>query len=187
MAHLKNLSITGWSLYTAPKARRDENEWSFNKARYDAETWYYRGNGAVDIMQDKEYSLLRSLSGRNIILYGNATTNSAYKLLLDGCPIQIDRNKTSLGNETWTGDDLGAYFVWPIKGSVNTSVGVISGTGVKGMQAANANQYFAGGSGFPDFMIFRLEMLKSGVDGIKAAGFFDNNWTLNENEYRQTK
>jgi len=40
---------------------------------------------------------------------------------------------------------------------------VISGTGIKGMNAAIANQYFAGASGFPDFMIFTLDMLKSGA------------------------
>ena len=32
---------------------KEENDWSYNKARYDAETWYYRGNGAVDMIADK--------------------------------------------------------------------------------------------------------------------------------------
>ncbi|HEY1112606.1 MAG TPA: alpha/beta hydrolase, partial [Chitinophagaceae bacterium] len=85
-------------------------------------------------------------------------------------------------SKTWTGDDLGAYFVWPIRSSAIASVGVVSGTGVKGMNAANANQYFAGASGFPDFMIFNLQMLQSGADGVKLAGFFDHNWSLKETE-----
>jgi hypothetical protein len=46
------------------------------------------------------------------------------------------------------------------------------------MNAANPNQYFAGASGFPDFMIFRLGMLQSGADKVEIAGFFDNNWKL---------
>ena len=46
------------------------------------------------------------------------------------------------------------------------------------MNAANANQYFAGGSGFPDYMIFRMNMLQDGVNGIEMAGFFDNEWKL---------
>ena len=163
------------------RGTKEENEWSFNKARYDAETWYYRGNGTVDIIPDKEYSRAR-YDGRNIILYGNASSNSAYKTLLNDCPIQVDRNIIKAGTEIWQGDDLGAYFIWPIKGSAVTSVGVISGTGIKGMKAANANQYFAGGSGFPDFMIFRLGMIQFGSTGIKLAGFFDNNWKLDEKE-----
>ena len=158
---------------------RDENEWSFNKARYDAETWYYRGNGAVEIIPDKEFSE-EKYSGRNVILFGNATTNSVYNRLLVDCPIRVDRNAVKVGAQTWEGDDFGAYFVWPLKGSLNNSVGVIGGTGFKGMNAATPNQYFAGASGFPDFMIFQLSMLTSGVGGIRAAGFFDNEWKLDE-------
>ena len=44
------------------------------------------------------------------------------------------------------------------------------------MNAALANQYFAGASGFPDFMIFSLDMLQVGANAIKMAGFFDNEW-----------
>ena len=46
------------------------------------------------------------------------------------------------------------------------------------MMAALPNQYFAGGSGFPDFMIYTVNMLKNGIDGVKAAGFFTNGWQL---------
>jgi hypothetical protein len=66
-------------------------------------------------------------------------------------------------------------------------VGVIGGTGLKGMEAANANQYFAGASGFPDFMIFGMDMLQSGSAGVKMAGFFDNEWKLADSELEQNK
>jgi hypothetical protein len=85
-----------------------------------------------------------------------------------------------LGKKQFTGENLGAYFMWPRSDSKFASVAVITGTGLQGMNAANANQYFAGGSGFPDYMIFSTELLKSGVDGIKAAGFYSNNWKINE-------
>jgi predicted esterase len=158
-----------------------ENTWSFNKARYDAETWYYRGNGAVDIIADKQYAPA-AYAGRSVILYGNATTNAAWKILLNDCPVQVSRNKITAGNQSWEGDDLGAYFIWPMQQSPVTAVAVVAGSGIKGMHAASANQYFAGGSGFPDFMIFSLEMLQKGVQGIKMAGFFDNDWKLSETE-----
>ncbi|MCU7548784.1 alpha/beta hydrolase-fold protein [Chitinophagaceae bacterium LB-8] len=165
---------------------KDENEWSFNKARYDAETWYYRGNGAVDVISDKDYS--QSLyKGRNVIIYGNANSNSAYKLLLQSCPIQLERNTVKAGNHIWKGDDLAAYFIWPMKGTNNNSIGVIGGTGLKGMNAATGNQYFAGGSGFPDFMVFSLGMLRTGGNEVKLAGFFDNAWKLSESEMIQNK
>ena len=91
------------------------------------------------------------------------------------------RGKITAGKNTWTGDDLAAYFVWP-QADANTSVGVVTGTGIKGMNAATANQYFAGGSGFPDFLVFSLSMLKDGGSGIKMAGFFNNNWKLSEED-----
>lgn len=157
--------------------RKEENEWSYNKARYDAETWYYRGNGAVDIIADKEFSLTK-YKDRGVILYGNKNTNAAWKSLLNDCPIQVERNKITAGEKQWQGDDLAAYFVWPIRSSNIASVGVVSGSGIKGMNAANANQYFAGASGFPDFMIYGSNMLTSGTKEVKLAGFFDNNWKL---------
>lgn len=161
----------------------EENQWSIDKARYDAETWYYRGNGSVDIVSDREYAQ-GGYAGRNVILYGNAGTNAAYKLLLSDCPIQADRGRIIIGGRTWTGDSLGAYFVWPLHQYPAGSVAVITGTGLKGMQAANANQYFAGASGFPDYMLFTLDMLRPGSQGVIAAGFFDNDWKLSEGERR---
>jgi hypothetical protein len=163
---------------------KGENEWSFNKARYDAETWYYRGNGAVDIISDKEYSL-EKYKDRGVIIYGNKTTNAAWSILLNDCPIQAERNKVTAGGKSWEGNDLSAYFVWPLRGSSVACVGVISGTGALGMNAAIANQYFAGASGFPDFMIFRSKMLQTGTDEIKMAGFFDNNWQLTGSDFIQ--
>jgi pimeloyl-ACP methyl ester carboxylesterase len=153
-----------------------EQAWGQNKARYDAETWYYRGNGAVDVIADRDYSPER-YPGRSVILYGNASTNSAWHLLLKGSPIQVKRNELSFGGQVFRGDDLAAYFIRPLPDGL-ASVAVITGTGLKGMAAANANQYFAGGSGFPDYMIFRLRMLQTGAAGMLKAGFFGNDWKL---------
>jgi hypothetical protein len=165
---------------------QEENKWSLQKARYDAETWYYRGNGSVDVIADKDFSLSK-YKDRNVIIYGNANTNGAYKMLLQDCPIQIERNLVKAGNRVLKGDDLGTYFVWPIKGSSINSVGVIGGTGLKGMNAALANQYFAGGSGFPDFMIFSLGMLQSGAHEVKMAGYYNNEWKLSDEDMIQIK
>ncbi|GAB4022869.1 alpha/beta hydrolase [Spirosoma migulaei] len=164
------------------KGTKEENDWNWQKARYDAETWYYRGNGAIDIVADTDFSLA-NYADRGVVLFGNATNNAAWKQLLADCPIQLERNRVLAGAQQWQGDDLAAYFVWPIKGSKTASVAVIGGTGLKGMRAASANQYFAGASGFPDFMIFGLDMVRDGSKGVRMAGFFDNNWKLMPNQY----
>ncbi|WP_040005444.1 carboxylesterase family protein [Fibrisoma limi] len=155
----------------------EENAWAYNKARFDAETWYYRGNGAVDIVADKAFDPAR-YANRGVILYGNQTTNRAWNALLANCPIQVSRGQLTVGSQRYTGDGLGTYFVWPRQDSPVASVAVVAGTGMPGLQAANANQYFAGASGFPDYMVFDISMLTDGAKGIKTAGFFDNNWSL---------
>ncbi|MEP7251820.1 MAG: alpha/beta hydrolase-fold protein [Ginsengibacter sp.] len=160
---------------------KTETQLNFEKAKYDAETWYYRGNGALDIISDKDYSPAK-YAGRNVIIYGNANNNAAWKNLLSDCPIQVTNNNIKAGDKTYKGDDLAAYFVWPMKNHPMNSVGVIAGTGINGMKAANANQYFAGASGFPDFMIFRLGMLQSGANGVEMSGFFDNDWKLSNQQ-----
>lgn len=154
---------------------KEENEWAYQKAVFDAETWYYRGNGAVDLIADKDFNP-SAYPNRGVILFGNATTNGAWAKLLASCPIQVTRGQVKLGNEVYTGQDLGIYFTYPRSDSPIASVSVVAGTGLPGMKAALANQYFAAGSGFPDYLIFTTEMPKDGAKAIKATGFFDHNW-----------
>jgi poly(3-hydroxybutyrate) depolymerase len=156
---------------------KDENEWSLAKARYDAETWYIRANGAVDIIADRNFSP-SDFPDRGIIIYGNSTTNAAWKLVLAECPIQVSRGSILVGSERISGSNYGAYIMYPRKDSKTASVSAISGTGPEGMHAAGANQYFAGGSGFPDYMIFSSGMLEKGVEGVVRAGYYGNNWDL---------
>ena len=155
----------------------DEDRWAFNKARFDAEMWYYRGNGAVEMVPDTHFDPDK-YPDRGVILYGNASNNKVWNTLLEDCPIQVTRDRIKVGGQAFDGNDLAAYFVWPRKDSDIASIAVVTGTGLQGLNATESNQYFAGGSGFPDYVIFSREMLKSGAEGVKAAGFFTNEWQL---------
>src|SRR5690606_30665827 len=139
------------------------------KATFDAESWYYRGNGAFDIIADRDFDAA-AYADRNVILIGNSETNRAWDTLLGDCPVNVTRGGVQVGSKSYQGEDLGGYFVWKKPGTVTGSVGVITGTGLKGMQAAMANQYFAGASGFPDYLFFKLDMLKNGPEGVIDAG-----------------
>ncbi|WP_346236225.1 prolyl oligopeptidase family serine peptidase [Niabella insulamsoli] len=108
-----------------------------NKATFDAESWYYRGNGAVDIVTDKAFTP-SAFQGRNIIIYGNADNNSAWKHLLNDCPIQVKRNAITAGDKKWEGNNLAAYYIWPQK-NPKLLTGVVAASGKNGMQAAYAN------------------------------------------------
>jgi dienelactone hydrolase len=162
----------------------EENDWMKNKARYDAESWYYRGNGAVDLLADTEFDA-KVYAGRGIVLFGNMSNNTAAAGLLSDCPVQVKTGSVKTGNDQLSGDDLGIYQVWPHPLNDFSSIALIGGTGIKGMRAAEANQYFAGGSGFPDYMIFSLDMLSKGEAGVKAAGYFSNQWKLENDRVHQ--
>jgi len=67
-----------------------ENAWAYAKARFDAESWWYRGNGAVDLLADAEFDPAAE-PDRGIVLYGNADNNSAWPALLAQSPVQVHR------------------------------------------------------------------------------------------------
>jgi len=160
---------------------KDENAWAYQKARFDAETFWYRGNGAVDIVSDKEFLKLGT-EGRNVILYGHMEMNLAWDKLIPESPIKIKKGEVLFGSKSYYGDDLGVYFVYPRDNDEKSSVAVIAGTGIEGMISANPNRYFVSGAGFPDYMIFGSEMLEKGIEGVRQTGFFNNNWELIEKE-----
>src|SRR5690606_10043346 len=116
----------------ATRGNAAEDSWAYNKARYDAEVWYYRGNGAVDVIADVDFAP-SAFPDRGVILYGNASNNAAWNSLLADCPIQVTRSQISVGTTSFKGDDLGAYFVWPRRDSDIASVGVVTGTGLTGL------------------------------------------------------
>jgi pimeloyl-ACP methyl ester carboxylesterase len=155
----------------------EENEWAYNKARYDAETFYYRGNGSFEVVSDKNLRSLRT-ADRNIVLYGNAESNSAWPSLLKDSPIQVHRNHANLGERTLSGTDLAVCFIQPRKGSKGALVGVVSGTGLEGMRLTNRMPYFLSGAGFPDWFAYRTDVLSDGSSKATAAGFFGNDWNL---------
>lgn len=153
-----------------------EREWYLNRARFDAEAFLYKGNGSIDVIADSEFSL-EKYKDRNVVLYGNASNNRAWKLLLENAPIQVDNQQIKVGDKVLKGNDLAAYFVLPRKDSKTALVGVVAGTSEKGMKATWANNYISGITGFPDVMIFKADLLLNGLPNMQVSGFFDNNWS----------
>ncbi len=160
----------------------EENAWSLAKARFDSETFWYRGNGSIDVVSDSEFDAGRELD-RNVIIYGNADTNSAWQKLLADSPVQVRREQIEFGDRRESGDDLGCLFVRPRPGSDTATVGVISGTGIVGMKLADRLPYFVSGVAYPDCVVFDSTILTQSVGGIHAAGFFGNDWSIGSGEF----
>jgi hypothetical protein len=163
------------------KGTAEENAWAFAKARYDGEAFWYRGNGSVDIVADTAFDATAD-TDRNVILYGNSSTNLAWRLLLGESPVQVDRGKVRIGDREVTGDRLGCLFLRPRPGSDVACVAAISGTGPVGMRSTNRLPYFTSGVGYPDLLLFDSDTLTQGASGVRAAGYFGVDWGVKRGE-----
>ncbi len=172
----------------------EENAWSLAKARFDAETFWYRGNGSVDVVSDlhflvggttvvTEFKPPIEYMNCNVILYGNSDTNSAWQRLLADSPVQVNRGQISIGDRELKGDNLGCLFVRPRPGDDRALIGVVTGSGLEGMRLADRLPYFVSGVAYPDCIVLGTEVLSQSSEGVRAAGFFGNDWSVTSGEF----
>ena len=95
----------------------------------------------------------------------------------------MTRGEVQVGDNKATGADLACLFVRPRPGSDKASVGVVAGTGLPGMQLTERMPYFVSGVAYPDCIIVGADSLTKGVEGVRMAGFFGNNWTVSDGEF----
>ena len=162
---------------------RAENAWALAKARYDAETFWYRGNASIDVLSDAQFQKLelRDTIDRNVVLYGNADTNRMWSAFLPNSPVQFGRGRVTINtngrDREWKGDDLGGLLIYPkpFGAAALALIGAVSGTGLVGMRLTERLPYFTSGIGYPDCIIF-------GPD-VKAAGFFGADWKVESGDF----
>jgi hypothetical protein len=159
----------------------EQNAAIYGKARYDAEAFWYRGNGAVDLIPDHAFDPSTERD-RNVVLYGNADTNAAWAALLGECPVQVRRGAVTVGGREISGEDLACLFTWPRPGSDRALVGVVAGSGLAGMRLTERLPYFVSGVAYPDWIVLGPDVLTNDTAGIRAAGFFANDWSVKSEE-----
>jgi len=164
------------------RGSEEEKAWAFNRARYDAETFYCRGNGSLEMRADVNFRA-GSEPHRNVVLYGNADTNSAWPSLLSTSPVQVRRGVVRVGLRPESGDDLACLFVHPRPGSPTALVAVVSGTGMTGLRATNRLRYFVPGITYPDFFMVGANYLIDGNQQVRALGYFGLDWSLERGEF----
>ena len=158
----------------------EENVWAFGKARFDAEIFQYQGNGSVEIVPDRDFQTAAE-PDRNVILYGNAATNRAWKALLGPSPVQCEKGRITIGTKTLNGGNLACLFLQPRPGSDVACVGAVAGTGILGMRLTNTRPYLAAGYALPDVIVFASEAGKGSV--LKLAGFFGADWAVGSGDF----
>jgi len=163
---------------------RAETELLLSRARGDLQQWWYRGNGSCEIISDTQLRADAARhAGRNLVLYGNADTNSAWERLLADSPLVARRGHMRLGEREWRGDALGAVFVrrasfGPEGAEEPCLVGVFADSGRPGALAGFNLAPFTSGVGYPDYAIWGEELHAKGDGGVLAAGWFDHAWKL---------
>jgi hypothetical protein len=160
----------------------EENAWAFAKARFDAESFWYRGNGSVDVLADTSFNP-RAEAERNIILYGHREMNSAWEPLLGASPVQAARGRISVGTRNYTGTDLACLLVRPRPGSTTASVVAVAGSGAAGLHVTDKLPYFMAGLAYPDCYVVSADSLIKGIEGIRAAGFFGRDWSVETGDF----
>ncbi|MBI4616938.1 MAG: prolyl oligopeptidase family serine peptidase [Planctomycetes bacterium] len=153
----------------------EENASSYAKARYDAETFWYRGNGSIDVVADSAFDA-GAQPDRSVVLYGNGETNGAWDALLADSPVQVRRGRVRIGEREIAGEDLACLFVRPRPDSEVALVGVVAGTGAAGMRLADRLPYFVSGVAYPDLTVLSSRTLEAGAAGVRVAGFFGIDW-----------
>jgi len=167
-------------LVIGTKGTKEENRWALEKARFDTETMWYRGNASYEILFDKEFKPAK-YPDRNIVLYGNSRTNSAWDKLLSNSPVQVSAGKVTIGDKTFTGNDIGSLFIRPRKDSDTACVAAISGTGIVGMRANDALRIFSRAF-LPDFVVYNADVWKVADEAILATGIFANDWAIDPDD-----
>ncbi len=154
-----------------------ENAWALAKARYDAETFWYRGNASIDVVLDTEFDPAAE-PDRGVLLFGNADTNAAWDALLDFAPVRVERGRVRFADgHVYEGPDKACLFLHPRPGSDVAAVAAIAGTGLPGLRLTERLPYPVSGVAYPDVTVLDLAFLAGG-DGVLAAGFLGPDWTL---------
>ncbi|WP_169981042.1 carboxylesterase family protein [Tautonia rosea] len=159
----------------------EENAWALARARYDAETFGYRGNGSIDVIPDVAFDPAAD-PDRNVVLYGHAESNAAWPSLLGDAPVVVERGRLRVGSVDRERDDLACLFIRPRPGSDRASVGAVSGTGINGFRLSDRLPVFVSGVAYPDLTVIGPEVLTEGLEAVEAAGFFGPDWGVDSGE-----
>lgn len=171
----------------------EENAWSLARARFDAERWWYQGNGRGPVIADHE-ALHAGLAGApGILAYGHADMNLWVREALasrDGTPVRIQRGAATVEGRSAGLDpderlrDAGFGLILRLDTTpadpaharrASTSVSadsiIIAGTTLQAMRTTDRWPLFSSGVRFPGVTVFRADAGDLGIRGIIAAGW----------------
>jgi dienelactone hydrolase len=183
----KNAFTNHFVLVYGTHGDAEENTWSLARARFDAEQWWYRGNGRAVLVSDDSFlsGLDAGKVAGNAILYGGSPLNAAAARLCAGQATRIEKGSVTVGDHHLTGDDLGVLTIGTFSaGSEHGrfTYGLLGGSGKAGMRVTERLPYLSSGVGVPDLCIVHGDLWAKGSQSIEAAGFLDREFSTKHAE-----
>ncbi len=150
------------------------------QARYQSYLWWYRANGFAEIIPDTEVTD-KIIKNYNLILFGNPETNFILKWLNYRLPIHMGEKYVVVDNQKLEYEDVVFVEVYPNPLNPEHLIVVYSPISKTAEKIMGLFSPFYSGAGLPDYIVYDSSVLKYGWAGIKALGFFDQNWKFKRN------
>ncbi|MBS1714022.1 MAG: prolyl oligopeptidase family serine peptidase [Armatimonadetes bacterium] len=146
-----------------------------DKARFDAETWWYRGNGSTPVFGDD--GLPATLPAGNYVFYGGFNALGTRRALFETKGFEVRPDSVRIGGKEFKGD-LGLLLVRP--NPAGGSVALVGGSSLRGFRTMERLSTFLAGVHYADFFLASPEMLTKGSKGVLATGWFGPDWSLGD-------
>lgn len=172
---IKQAYFSPFILVYGTKGNPAATEINLHHARIEAQTWWRRGNGYVEIIPDAEVTK-EIIERYNLILFGGAETNSITAKINNDLPISIKENQVYINNQVIKGQDIAVQMIYPNSLNPEKFVVIREGNSPKGEELSGLFNVIYAGAGLPDFIIYDEKVKEKGWAGVIAAGFFDTNW-----------
>lgn len=162
----------GFNFVYATGGTAEENAASYAEARFDAEQWWYRGNGRATLIPDT--GAVENLP--SCTLYGNRETNRAWASLLGDAPFDVTRRGVRLAGNEVAG--AGAVLLALHRAADGRVIGVLAPTDEHGVLTCARLPLFTSGVGVPEVLVVTPEVLRSRDSEPACAAMLANDWGL---------
>ncbi|MBT3274626.1 MAG: hypothetical protein HN368_15825, partial [Spirochaetales bacterium] len=178
---LKAAFYRPYLLVIGTAGNRHDNEIMLHNARTVAQRSWRIANGYTRIVQDRDISddLVRNC---NLILFGAPERNSFTALAADSLPFQISDQAMTVGERRLEGD-ISLEMVYPNPLNTERLLALFAGTSAAAETLCTYFDPLHPGEPVPDFIIYSEDVKKYHWGGVQAAGFFSQNWDLDNNDY----
>ncbi len=148
--------------------------WALAKARFDAETWWYRGNGYAKVLRDVDV-VAADVAGRNVIVYGPAE-HQVWAAFAGANP-RVPADVTFAAREASVREGAEGLGGWMMlfgasdrlgdaRGADLPTIAVISGESVAAMRALDRLPIFSSGVMIPTRLRVREDVWTVGASAV---------------------